>query len=37
MGIFQTPGSNAQDIINDIKAYLKPPKATQKDSLYRKL
>lgn len=23
MGIFQTPGSNAQDIINDIKAYLK--------------
>lgn len=23
MGIFQTPGSNARDIINDIKAYLK--------------
>jgi HAE1 family hydrophobic/amphiphilic exporter-1 len=23
MGIFQTPGSNAQDIINNIKTYLK--------------
>ena len=33
---FQTPGSNAQDIINDIKAYLKQPKRRlpRRNSLY---
>src|SRR5690606_5477265 len=28
MGIFQTPGSNAQDIINEIKAFLKETEKT---------
>ena len=38
MGIFQTPGSNAQDIINDIKLTKNSRKRLpRRNSLYRKL
>ncbi len=33
MGIFQTPGSNAQDIINDIKTYLETSKKSFPDGV----
>jgi HAE1 family hydrophobic/amphiphilic exporter-1 len=34
MGIFQTPGSNAQDIINNIKTYLKSAEKDFPDGIH---